>query len=104
MDGSLTHCRFPRPCLVRSFLVNLTASINLASKLIPSESFPNSGAHGQVKPLTVVHLAVIETEHLLIEIAKQMVRLNGNVGSFQPALQERPKVFHRDRKSTRLNS
>jgi hypothetical protein len=37
--------------------------------------------------------AIVVTEYLLIEVTEKMERLNGNIGAFQSALYETPKVF-----------
>jgi hypothetical protein len=68
----------------------------LACELIVGETFAEHLAHSQFKALAIVHvLAVVEAEHLFVEIAKKMKRLYRNIRSMQPALYERPKVFHR---------
>src|SRR5665213_60472 len=47
-----------------------------------------------VEPLTIVLIdAVIESEHLLIEVAVKMERLHGNVGSGEIPFRETPEVF-----------
>src|SRR5438132_1327413 len=43
--------------------------------------------------LSVSHLASIEPERLLIEVAKQMERFDRDIGALDGALQERPEVF-----------
>jgi hypothetical protein len=42
----------------------------------------------------MVSLAIVETEYLLIKIAKQMIRLNTNIRAFDTPLQETPKVIY----------
>ena len=66
--------------------------IHLACQLVPSEPLADGSAHGQIKPLSVVHLAVVETEYLLVKVPKQVERFNRNVSAFQPALQE-PRAY-----------
>jgi hypothetical protein len=48
-----------------------------------------------LKPLAVIHrhLAIVVTEYLLVQIAKQVERLDANVGSLESALQERPEIL-----------
>src|ERR1700724_1484652 len=41
----------------------------------------------------VGHLAVVEPEGLLIQVAEEVERLDADVGSFDRALEERPEVF-----------
>jgi hypothetical protein len=51
-------------------------------------------AHGGFKAGLIVHvLAVVVTESLLIEVAKQMERLNAHIRPVDTALQQRPKVL-----------
>ncbi len=45
------------------------------------------------RPASSRFFAVIETEHLFIKVTEQMKRLYTNVGSSQPALEQRPEVL-----------
>src|SRR6476646_11721880 len=36
---------------------------------------------------------IVVTKYLLIEVTKQVERFNGNIGAFQPAFYEAPKIF-----------
>jgi hypothetical protein len=58
----------------------------LAGKLIPRQPLADDLADGKVKPFAVVHLAVIEAIHLLIQVAEEKERFDRNVGSAQAAL------------------
>src|SRR5579884_563811 len=54
--------------------------------------------HCHVEPVGITYAAlfggpIVETEHLLIQIAEQMERLNTDVGSCNPTLEQRPEVF-----------
>src|SRR5436190_8592721 len=72
---------------------------HLASQFGIGETLSEYLRHGNVKPFGVVNLTVaifpiVETKYLLIDITRQMKRLNSNVGTMQAALQQRPEVLH----------
>src|SRR4029077_8028196 len=55
-------------------------------------------AYGHVEPVRVGYFVlfrgpIVESKHLLIEIAEKMKRFHSNVGSRKAALQERPEVL-----------
>src|SRR5215472_16919154 len=81
---SLTCSRLGQPFLASQFLVH--------------DSLADNIAENHVKPLAVMHgrillSAIVEAEHLFVQITEQVEWLYGNVSPFQPALQQTPKVF-----------
>jgi hypothetical protein len=65
------------------------------------KAFVSYLAHGEFESLAVIHVfAVVESEHLLIEVTVKVKRLYGNIGSMQPALYETPEVL----KGVRVNA
>lgn len=77
----------PRPCrgLVRGRGSRKSGVRQPMAKHIP---------HGGLKAALVIHvLAVVVTEALLIEVAKQMERFDAHIGTVYTALQQRPEVF-----------
>jgi hypothetical protein len=66
----------------------------LASQFTVGDALSGDLRHGESEALGVVGVqAVIKTKGLFVHIAKQMKRLNRNVGSAQGPLQEAPEVF-----------
>ena len=94
------EARRPRPCRLESFGSLGTRFSPLPDELLPSQPSPHNLTHGGNEAVTVVQqcavciLAVIETERLLIDIAKQVERLDRNVGSAQRSLQQTPEVLN----------
>jgi len=81
----------PRPCRLRSVDLGITG---LASQFIPSEALANDLRQGHIKASTIIKaLAIVETEGLLIEVAKEMKRLDADIGSFDATLQKAPIIF-----------
>jgi hypothetical protein len=66
---------------------------DLAGHFGVGQTLADNAGDGKVKSLGVITLAVIESECLFIQIAKQMKRFNANVCAFETALQEAPKVL-----------
>jgi hypothetical protein len=58
-----------------------------------SEPLADNTSYRVNEPGHVLGLAVIEPIHLLIEVAEQMERLHGNVGSLNAPLQQAPEVL-----------
>ena len=79
--------RFPRQELELRFS-------HLASELRIGQALADDFTDTDVKTFGVGQLAVVETESLFVDVAKQVERLNTNVGSMQSALQQAPEVFH----------
>src|SRR5438552_742284 len=66
----------------------------LASEFIVRQTATRNLRHDLLKAASVVKVfAVVISEYLLIKIAVKMERLDRNIGSMQPALQQAPKVF-----------
>ena len=89
--------RFPRPCRF------VARRVVLAYELRVCEPLPEHLAHAEFEAVGVVEfiaehvLAIVESEHLFIEVAEKMVRLNRNIRSVQLAFYERPEIFERVR-------
>src|SRR5439155_13665094 len=47
-----------------------------------------------IRDLAVAVFTVVKAENLFVNVTREMKRLNANVGSFKPALQERPEVLN----------
>lgn len=47
----------------------------------------------QIRDSILFTSAIVKPEHLFINIAIQMERLNADVGAFQSALEQAPKIF-----------
>src|SRR6266446_899693 len=67
--------------------------IVLADELRISQSLSDNAAHDLNKPTSVIVLALVESERLLVQIAEQMKRLNVHIRPVDSALKQRPKVF-----------
>ena len=85
--------RLPRPCrfLARRFI--------LASKFGIGKTLPCDLAHGKREAISIIQRVVfsstiVKPKHLLSNVAIKMKRLNSNVGSTKPALQQRPEVLY----------
>lgn len=65
-----------------------------SGEFIVGQPFAGDLANSEVKALGIGHLAIVEAERLLVDIAEQMERFHADVGSVQSTLQETPEVFH----------
>ena len=81
----------------------MTRLPHLAGNFGVGETLADNAGNGKVKPIRIVDLAVIESKHLLVNVAKQMERLNRNISPFEAALQETPKVFNAVRVNLTIN-
>ena len=80
--------RLPRPCryVARRFV--------FACQFAVGQTASGDLGHCQTEAVGIVLvLAIVVPEYLFIDIAKQMKRLNSNVGSSKAALQQRPEVL-----------
>jgi hypothetical protein len=66
----------------------------LSDELLVSNSATDNLFHNHCEPLSISDLSVVIAKCLLIQIAKQVERLNTDVCTVQAALQEGPKVLH----------
>ena len=84
--------RFPRPCrfVARRFVFTCQFAVG--------ETLAADLGHSQSEALRIAHVfAVIETEHLFVKVAIEMVRLNTYIRSMKGTLNQRPEVFNRVR-------
>src|SRR5260370_25763249 len=66
----------------------------LASQLLVSEATTRDMRHNTMKAFAIMRsLAIVVAEHLFVQIAEHVKRLNRNVRAFQPALEQAPEVF-----------
>jgi hypothetical protein len=56
----------------------------LPDRVCVGEALANDAAHGVNQPAHGFGLPVVEPEHLLIEVAEQVERLNANVDALMP--------------------
>src|SRR5438128_808203 len=80
--------RFPRPCrfVARRFV--------LASEFCVGQSLSRNLSHCQSEPLPVVQvLAIVVPKSLLVKVAEKMERFHADIGSRNPAFQQRPEVL-----------
>lgn len=69
-----------------------------ACEFAVGEALAEDLAHAEFKALRIVHVfAVVETEHLFVKVAIEMVRLNRNIRAMQLPLHQRPEVLNRVR-------
>ena len=91
---------FPRPCRSASSLESFRLRRgHLAGEFIPCEplAYGLSNSKAEAPPVshrrTIFVLTVIEAEHLFVNVAEQVERFDGNIGSIDAALQETPEVL-----------
>ena len=81
--------RFPRHGLVDGFrFPHLTGEFRV------SQPFADDLTYTDVETLRISHLAIIETKHLFIYVAKQVEWLHADIGAVQLPFNEAPKIFH----------
>jgi hypothetical protein len=84
--------RFPRPC--RRRLEWRREVLALASQSLGGEALAHDLRNRQFEAVTVVHLfPIVVAEQLLIDIPKQMERLDTDRGAVQAEFQETPEVL-----------
>ena len=49
--------------------------------------------YGQIEPLRIIHIPLVVTEYLFVNVTEQMERFDRNVCAVDPALQERPEIL-----------
>lgn len=81
--------RFPRSGLVNRFCL-----VTLASEFFVGQSFAADLTNYDREPFRVIHIPVVESARLLIDIAKQVEWFHADIGAVKGALQETPKVLH----------
>jgi hypothetical protein len=83
---------FPRLC--RRCLEWRRGVFALASQCFVGKALTHDLRYRHPEAVVVVHiLTVVVTERLFVQVAKQVERLDADVGSFQAALKQRPKIF-----------
>jgi hypothetical protein len=80
---------FPRPCrLEGEFRFS-----RLACEFGIGQPFSHDLTYRQIEPRGIVHFPIIVAASLLVDIPKQVERLDTHVGAVQAALQKRPEVL-----------
>ena len=83
--------RFPRPCrlvCLRSSLFGFAGQLGIGEAL--ADNLPN----GEVEAIPVIHvLPIVVAESLFVEVAKQVERLDRNVGPADSAFKKTPEVL-----------
>lgn len=65
-----------------------------SADFIPGKALANQLWSGEFEAVEIAHVvAEVVTQRLLVQITKQVERLNRNVGTVDAALQKRPVVF-----------
>src|ERR1039458_4360790 len=82
------------PRLPRHGLVDRFRLWNLASEFRIGKTLANDLANADIKSLCIGHVAIVESERLLIDVAEQVERFHADVGPVQAALQETPEILH----------
>src|SRR5436190_7170406 len=78
----------PRPCRFVARRITLTRQFGIGETLM------SNLAHSKTETLSIVLVfAIVKTKHLLINVTREMKRLNCNIRSFKSTLQETPEVF-----------
>lgn len=75
--------------------VSSSLAPRLAGQFFVSNPASDNLLHHASKALRVRNMTVVITERLLVNVPKQVERLNANVSSVQATLQETPKIFYR---------
>lgn len=81
--------RFPRHGLVDGFRFS-----HLAGEFCIGQPFPADLSHHYVEPFSIVHLPIVESASLFIDVAEQMEWFDADISTVQAALKQRPEVFH----------
>lgn len=82
------------PRVPRHGLVDRFRFISLAGQFHVGQTLADDLTNADIKPLGISHFTIIKSECLLVDIPKQVKRLDADVGTVQTALQEAPEVFH----------
>src|SRR6202521_185912 len=83
--------RWPRPCRLAGFRFQLLPA---PDQCVVSKALADDSRKQQLEAVVIVHvLAVVKPERLFVNVAEQVVRLHGHVGSVDSALQQTPEVL-----------
>jgi len=82
--------------------------VTLARQIAVGEPMTTNLRHEDRQTFRVGHFAVailpmVVAKDLFINVAREVERLDGNVGAFQGPLQKRPEVFHAIRVNSALD-
>src|SRR5215469_12686145 len=78
---------------------NFWWKVGFAGQLFVHDALASDLREHHLKPLAVMNwvffvAAIVVTERLFINVAKQMKRFDRNVSPMKTALQKRPEIFH----------
>jgi hypothetical protein len=91
LEGNLL--RFPRPCRFVMWRVTLARQIAVGQAM--AEHLRHNGREALgIRQLADAIFAMVVTEHLFINVAREMKRLYGNIGSLERSLEQTPEVLH----------
>jgi hypothetical protein len=65
----------------------------LTDQIYVPQTLPDNSRNRRHKAIPVVSFPLVEAEGLLVEIPKQMKRLDVNVGALDRALEQAPEIF-----------
>jgi len=82
------------PRCPRHGLLDRFRPMHLAGEFRIGQPFADNLTDANIETLRIGHLAIVEPESLLIDVAKQMEWFDADVGAVQLPLNETPEVFH----------
>lgn len=69
--------------------------LRFPSQLGIGEAFPKDLPHRIGKAVLIVHRpAIVEAKRLFIDVPKQVIRFNADIGAAEGAFQETPEILH----------
>jgi hypothetical protein len=82
---------FPRPCRRR---LELGREVVFADQSLVGQTLPDYLRDRQLETTTIIKVfPVVATKHLLVDIPKEMERLDADVGAVQATFQEAPEIL-----------
>jgi hypothetical protein len=101
--GAITELRprLPRPC--RRLTKTFVCGLRLASQFLIGHALSDNLRKRQREASTIIILALVVSERLFIQVAKQMERFHADVSPFQAALQQRPEILDSVRVNVPVN-
>lgn len=66
----------------------------LTDQLTIDQATTRNRCQGNGETVSIIGLAIVETERLFIEVAEQMERFNAHISPLEPTLEQAPEVFN----------
>jgi hypothetical protein len=88
-QGLVLGPRFPRHGLVDRF-----RGFHLTSEFRIGQALADDLTDADIEALRIGHLAIIEAERLLVDIAEQVERLDTDISAMQLSLNQAPEILH----------